>query len=391
MAPIAGGRARDVGAAPHEIDNGQHICIGAYAETLRLMALVGVDESDAFLRMPLRLVDPEGAGLRLPSGPPRLAFARGVLSRRGWSWSERIALLARAALWARRGFVCDASATVADLVDGLPRNICDSFIEPLCVAALNTPSTAASGSVFLRVLHDALTAGRGASDLLLPRRPLGALFPDPAITALRERGGSVHLATRVERIGVDATRWLVDGTPFDCVVLAASAVEAARLAAPVDPDWSARAAALRYEPIITVYAQSAGTRLSEPMLLLHADAERPAQFVFDRGQLGGPTGLLAFVISGAGPWVERGVADTQRAVLAQAAAALQGPLRTPLAIVRTILEKRATFRCTPALARPRCRIAPGLYAAGDYVAGPYPATLEGSVRSAVTAAAAAMA
>jgi len=50
-----------------------------------------------------------------------------------------------------------------------------------------------------------------------------------------------------------------------------------------------------------------------------------------------------------------------------------------------LTEKRATFRCTPALERPPMAIAPGLLAAGDYVRGPYPATLEGAVRSAVAA------
>ena len=44
-------------------------------------------------------------------------------------------------------------------------------------------------------------------------------------------------------------------------------------------------------------------------------------------------------------------------------------------------EKRATFQCTPGLARPDARIAAGLWAAGDYVQGPYPATLEGAVRA----------
>jgi len=44
-------------------------------------------------------------------------------------------------------------------------------------------------------------------------------------------------------------------------------------------------------------------------------------------------------------------------------------------------EKRATFQCTPGLQRPPARIAANLWAAGDYVAGPYPATLEGAVRS----------
>ena len=49
--------------------------------------------------------------------------------------------------------------------------------------------------------------------------------------------------------------------------------------------------------------------------------------------------------------------------------------------VQTVVEKRATFACTPALQRPAARITHGLVACGDYVDGPYPATLEGAVRS----------
>ncbi|NZA02712.1 FAD-dependent oxidoreductase [Ottowia beijingensis] len=52
----------------------------------------------------------------------------------------------------------------------------------------------------------------------------------------------------------------------------------------------------------------------------------------------------------------------------------------------TITEKRATFACTPGLQRPASAIAPGLLASGDYIAGPYPATLEGAVRSGLQAA-----
>jgi predicted NAD/FAD-dependent oxidoreductase len=58
------------------------------------------------------------------------------------------------------------------------------------------------------------------------------------------------------------------------------------------------------------------------------------------------------------------------------------------ALVRVLAEKRATFRCTPSLRRPALRIAAGLLAAGDHVEGPYPATLEGAVRSGEAAAAA---
>jgi pyruvate/2-oxoglutarate dehydrogenase complex dihydrolipoamide dehydrogenase (E3) component len=55
-------------------------------------------------------------------------------------------------------------------------------------------------------------------------------------------------------------------------------------------------------------------------------------------------------------------------------------------VLRVITEKRATFRCTPNLLRPALDVAPGLYAVGDHVAGPYPATLEGAVRAGVAAA-----
>ena len=88
------------------------------------------------------------------------------------------------------------------------------------------------------------------------------------------------------------------------------------------------------------------------------------------------------MISGAGNWLAQGQAALVTAVLAQAAAALQPAARLPnLKLLRVMAEKRATFACSPGLLRPPARLAPGLLAAGDYVQGPYPATLEGAVRS----------
>src|SRR5206468_12374596 len=152
MAPTAGGRARDVVWNGGNLDNGQHICIGAYRETLRLLGEVGVAETAAFQRLPLTLVDAEGRGLRMRGGAPLAAFAWAVVGRRGWSWRERIALLRVASRWRRSGFRAPPGATVGDLALDLPAAVRRDFIEPLCVAALNTPAEEASGSVFLRVL-----------------------------------------------------------------------------------------------------------------------------------------------------------------------------------------------------------------------------------------------
>ncbi len=383
MAPQLGGRARGVTAGGLRVDNGQHILIGAYVETLKLVRELGVDLDTAFLRMPLQLVYPDGGGLRLGRGPAALAFARAVLGQRGWPLFERVRLLRAATGWVLGGFRCDPALTVAALTRELPQRARGELIDPLCVAALNTPAAEASAQVFLRVLKDALFSGRGSADLMLPKVELGALLPKPAAAWLAARGATVRLGRRTGTIAAAGGRWSVDHDEFDRVILACPPTEAARLAREAAPAWSAIAASLRYEPIVTVYLRSPNRRLPLPMLALRDDEMSPAQYVFDRGRLGGPDGLLAFVISGAARWVERGAADTEAAVRRQARAALGEGFDEPAV---TLTEKRATFRCTPGLVRPPAVIAPGLFAAGDHVEGPYPATLEGAVRSGLSAA-----
>ncbi|MEO8060288.1 MAG: hydroxysqualene dehydroxylase HpnE [Burkholderiales bacterium] len=385
MGPQLGGRSRGVNAVGTMLDNGQHILIGAYTQTLALLRTVGVDLQATLLRTPLRITYPEGAGLQLQAGSPVFAFARAVIGLRLWRWRDRLALLAAAGGWALRGFRCNPALTVSQLCRRLPAKVRQELIDPLCVAALNTPSGDASATVFLRVLKDALFSGPGSADLLLPRASLSDLLPLPAARWLQAAGARIELSCRVNRVAAQGQQWLLDDELFDHVVLATTAVEAARLVQDIAPGWANVAAALHYEPIVTVYLRGKGARLPEPMLALRADVNAPAQFVFDRGQLGGPAGLLAFVISGAQPWVDAGQAATLQATLAQAQAVLGAFLRGPLEPLQVLAEKRATFRCTPALQRSPMRIAAGLFAAGDHVAGPYPATLEGAVRSGIEA------
>jgi len=402
-----GGRARAVsGMLPDGtllvLDNGQHILIGAYTQTLRLMALVGVDPAKSLLRLPLTLQFPDGDGLVLPRWPSPLDALGGIWNARGWTWSDKWSLLRSAAGWQVAGFTCAANVSVADLCRTLTPRVLSSLIDPLCVSALNTPCDRASGQVFLRVLRDALLGGSGSSNLLLPTVDLSALFPDAAVRWLSNQGAEVRLGQRVNTLersvaanGLAATPavWRVDGESFDAVVWATSASNAAialmkqAQTAPYSiaesiRSWAAIASTLAHEAIATVYTYSPGLRLNQPMVSLRSDSAHPAQFVFDRGQLGGPPGLLAFVVS-----ASNGDRDAlQHRVLQQAhqqlVADLKGQTLTP---IQTIVEKRATFSCGPGLERPPQCITAGLIACGDYVQGPYPATLEGAVRSGVAA------
>jgi squalene-associated FAD-dependent desaturase len=392
-----GGRARAVAGklpngTPVTLDNGQHILIGAYSETLRLLQQVGIEPQNALLRVPLTLRFPDASGLQFPNWPTPLDALAGIVTARGWSLGDKWSLLRLASSWQRQNFQCQASTTVARLCQRLSPRVLAELIAPLCLSALNTAPERASGQVFLRVLRDALFGQAGSSNLLLPRLDLSALFPTAAARWLLAHGAQLQLGTRVDSVFQQGAQWRVREHCFDAVAFATSASESVRLlnsTALSAPDsianeirsWARISGALAFEAISTVYAWSATANLPHPMLTLRsgvvAGTVAPAQFVFDRGQLGGPPGLLAFVVSASQG--ERSALQTQ--VLWQA----QEQLGLKLQAVQTIVEKHATFACTPGLPRPRTVIAPGLLACGDYVDGPYPATLEGALRSAVAA------
>jgi predicted NAD/FAD-dependent oxidoreductase len=122
------------------------------------------------------------------------------------------------------------------------------------------------------------------------------------------------------------------------------------------------------------------------MMALRADAQRPAQFAFDLGALGGPPGLFALVISGAAAWVEAGADATHEALMNQWTQAFPPGAHGPVRWLTSRTEKRATFACAPGLKRSPPQVHPRIRVAGDHVEGPYPATLEGAVRSGLAAA-----
>ncbi|MDB5954699.1 hydroxysqualene dehydroxylase HpnE [Ramlibacter sp.] len=383
-----GGRARTLAVPMPDgsellLDNGQHIMIGAYLETLALMEKVGIELHAALLRLPLVLRDAQGEGMALPAWPAPWDAAAGILGARGWSWADKLSLLRAAAGWQLARFQCPPQLSVAELTRGVSQRVREQLIEPLCVAALNTPAQRSSAQVFLRVLRDALFGrgyrGWGGSNLLLPKQELGRVFPEAAQAWLAAHGAALRLGQRVHALTRDDAGWRVDGEAFDAVVLATPPADAVRLLQASEvaaADWIACTQGLSYEAIATVYV-TGGPRLTLPMLALASGPGAPAQFVFDRSQLGAPAGVLAFVVS-ASP---AGREEIERDVLAQAAS-----LGWQVRPLQTVVEKRATFACLPGLRRPPIAIAPGLWACGDYVDGPHPATLEGAVRAGLAVA-----
>ncbi|MBR7792580.1 hydroxysqualene dehydroxylase HpnE [Undibacterium sp. FT147W] len=397
-AKTLGGRARGVEINGLTVDNGQHILLGAYQQSLNLMKLVGIDLNTAFLRLPLQMIYPEhedGMHFVAPRLPAPLHMLVALWKATGLRREDKLAL-ARFSSTARwMGWKLNTDCTVAELLQRFDQTdrLCRLMWNPLCIAALNTPAEQASAQVFLNVLRDSLGASRAASDMLLPRLNLSALFPEKAAEFIQRHGADATCSGAIKAIKKnDASRWIIQVNQqermFDGVIIATDASNAQRMLNEAGTGMTLPP--LTYEAITSCYLQYAqGTRLPRPMYTLLDDPQqqRWGQYVFDRGQLhDDQSGLFAVVISAP----EEHQQDHQSlasAIARQLADSFQRPeLANPL-WHQIITEKRATFSCTPSLQRPRNITGiPGLALAGDYTQGDYPATLEGAISSGICAA-----
>jgi squalene-associated FAD-dependent desaturase len=394
-----GGRARGVLHKNTTLDNGQHLLLGCYHETLRMIEKVGGNIEKDFLRLPLQLHLHGEFSLKASCLPAPLHLLAGLLNAHGLSWGERLNAVRFMLKLRHINFTLPSPATkgngsdttVAELLAQHQQNttLIQKLWEPLCIAALNTPIHKASAQVLLNVLRDALNQSRADSDMLLPRIDFTALFPQRAANYVEQHGGKVHIAC-----GVEALRPLEDGmeittaqgaSQFSHVICAAPPVVAARLLRPIAALETvvAQIETLTYQPIYTVYLQyPAHITLPHPMLGLH---QRYSQWLFDKGRIAGQHGLLAAVISAEGIHQELSQEELAKKVIAE--------LREEFGIApqptwfKVIAEKRATFCCVPNLQRPSQQTPlPHLLLAGDYTAGDYPATLEGAVLSGIKCA-----
>jgi squalene-associated FAD-dependent desaturase len=396
-APLAGGRARRVddlnmGA----IDNGQHLLLGAYAETLALLKQLHPVRavSDLLQQTPLHLESADGAfRLKAANLPSPFHTLWALLNARGLSWHERWLATRMIVSLKQKRWQVPERLSVAQLLEQHHQSagLCRQLWTPLCLASLNTASDQACAQLFLNVLRDSLDAPRAHSDMLIPCVDLTELWPQAAAETVTMRYRHI-----VRDVCPAPTSVTIDGEAFEGCVLATPPYACARILKPSENSRAsetlmAQLEAFEYRAIATLTLQlDAAWHPPHSVLLLDENPSRGhlGQWLFKRPQA---NDQVTVVVSDAADFLKHDRASFVDKIATQIREQVQrhpnsrGHSQSTMPAVkahRLIVEKRATFAAVPGLQRPHNQSPwARLSLAGDWTDTGYPAVLEGAVRS----------
>ena len=405
----SGGRVRSFreSLTGEDIDNGQHLLMGAYRHTLPLLDSLGTSHLlRPQERMRVVFVDADGRSNALDSRgwPGAAGMARAILGLGGLSAGDKLRALTFAARL-RLGAQFTDHATIRSLLkaQGQSDALITRFWEPMVLATMNAAVDEAAPEPFLNVLRRAFLGSSQDMLLFFPAAGLSELVA-PLEDFLSARGSQMLTGASVERLLIEggAVRGvaLKSGERFlaRSVISAVPARALGRLLASHADMFPARlhqaVASTRYSPIVSVYLWFDRDFLEHDFVAMLGTQ---TQWVFNRRRLCPADeairykypGHLTLTVSAADDFCERPADDIAAHCVAELRAAFSGAATAQLLHAKVIKEKMATFRLStdydelrPAATTPLA----GFYLAGDWTSTALPATIEGAAQSGVAAA-----
>ena len=380
----AGGRCRSFfdKTLGCEIDNGNHLIMSGNRAALDYLELIGAEDpltGPQFAQYPfVDIASGERWIVRINEGPiPFWIFDR---KWRVPNTSVMDYVKAGAIAFAGR------EKTVTDAIDTEGR-LYTAFWEPLTLAVLNTTPQLGQAKLLWSVIRETFLLGGQASRPLAARRGLGPAFIEPALRFLERAGCEVRFNARVRALGFEPDRLTRLDLTEDSVELEAGdevviAVPPSRLKALLpDLDPPADDASILNVHYRLAAPAPTGKLHSAPFIgMVSSDAH----WAFVRDDVVSLTVSASHAIGMDEVANQKAADDMWRET--QVALGLEG---VPYKTVRVIRERRATPDQSPAAAQKRLKAETrwrNVTLAGDHTDTGVPATIEGSIRSGVTAA-----
>jgi len=401
--PFPGGRAFSFadGDTGEDVDNGQHVFLGACTEYVGFLKEIGV-WGDAHLCRGLDvpvLRDRQVSRLRSARLPGSLGMAAALLGYGHLSWAEKGRVtygVVRAALERREpgdGRLERLSFEKWLRWHGQTDGTIERFWDLIVRAALNDVSRWVSADAGLMLVQTALLGSPSKAAIGWSRVGLTRLVADAARRRIEAAGGEVRTGTQVA--GVEMEGSAVPGVRLtngavaraDACILAVPFHALAGLLPPrlAESEAFSPAASLETSPIVAVHIWYDAPVIEDDFV---AVLDSPIQWAFNVSSLRGESRAdgqhVVISLSGAREWI-----DVPRAQLGETFVSEMARVFPPAAertVKRVLVVKTvdATFRSAPGAARgrlPQRTPVPGLFLAGDWTSTGWPSTMESAVRS----------
>lgn len=193
------------------IDNGQHIMMGCYYDTLKFFRMIGAYENliiQEKLSVDFLLPQLQSVPLKAFSKIYPLNLSAGLLAYRALSIKDRLLLLR---FFLVLPLVSDNDLKRKTVYDWLVQEnqnerIRKAFWEILVAGALNTSTYKASAKIFKDILVEIFLKGNKAATIVIPKKGLTESYCDPAINYIGSRGGIVTMGEQVNKLIIEDSK-----------------------------------------------------------------------------------------------------------------------------------------------------------------------------------------
>jgi len=367
-----------------EIDNGQHILMGAYKNTFEYLEIIG-SENIPFYQSNLDVNFVKRGGkkfdLKAPNWIYPINLTRAILSFNALNFSEKFSVLKFIAT-IDFGLKNKISLSVIDwmLQKKQSSNTIKSLWEVIGIGALNTKLNEASAGVFQSLMQKIFFRGNKSSTIVLPVVPLSSLFIKPTIDYFEKSGIKYSLSEKLIGIGSMNGKINIVFTnkreikEFDKLIFALPPHSIGQIESNEEL-LSSEIQNMETSPIITIHIWEKIPTFKRKFVAL---IDSKVHWIFDNGD------HLSIVISAADELSNQNSNEIFKVVSKELSDYFDDFTNSNVKHFKIIKEKRATLKCTAKNEQIRKSIVPkfaNLYFAGDWTNTGLPGTIEGAILS----------
>lgn len=409
------------------MDNGQHILLGAYTETFRLLDFLKIDIDKVLKKVPFALVNANSGvamSLEIPTenidGDKLSAYqiyklkqqmlqnAIGISDKEKLLFQQYLEKIKRRSLFSvtKNKYLTVYENLLCQFDNNENSAVLRYILFPLCLAAMNTHPINADSAVFDDVIANSFCSisDKNSCDIFIPRTGLSDVLAEPAHFWLEQNDAQVFTRCRIANIEYNKNNgWCLSNADgsfpeyFDSLIIATSSQHCLDLLENSGITANFSKADLISESVGTLYF-SFDRKLNLPEALIYLEQPYPSWLIY-HGEAN-----YSLVFSGSGAWQQawnESLNKLRNSYIEILLKLHKDFVTTPrkylpyLTFQRAVHMPRATLSCRPEnkklfkilVTKSKQKVlVRNLYFCGDYTYTKFPNTLESAIRSGIAVA-----